>query len=148
MNTDKMQVVLKAEDKVSPALAKVAHSLTLLAIDVMPAGREMDELIAKIMGLKTCTCKGLPLLGGFDPIHCMACGGAACPNYSSNIAAAWEVVEWLLETGRYFTISPHCFYKPPAWLIYLDTVPEVRGETFPLAICRAALKAVEVQQRR
>ena len=93
----------------------------------MPAGREMDELIAKI-------------------IYPDAIEFYVFPNYSTDIKAAWDVVEKIKD-------NVFCIYwkdRPDIhdWGIQLEAVDSysgseiVYGETFPLAICRAALLAV------
>lgn len=131
-------------------------------IDTMPADRKMDALIAESMGyydaheLQEDSMRDQDIAHRYGWLYIgnwVRCSKANLDlddynnllHYSTDIATAWEVVTWLLEKGHYFTISPHTFYIPPAWVIYLDTVPEVIGATFPLAICRAALKAVKDQ---
>lgn len=132
------------------------------SIDAMPAGREMDALVAeKVMGAKwdekRCRVCGWPL----DPE-----GGLCRPDdcserpqrkgdgradahafYSTDITAAWLVVERMREMG----------YALDSWssgngdtdhpwtdAIFVKELDETlcREKTFPLAICRAALKAV------
>ena len=80
------------------------------------------------------------------------------PNYSTDIAAAWLVVEKMSELGWYFNIATTDPYdvtfsvdvrderhgtwdedgQEDGWITH-----DVRANTAPLAICRAALKAVE-----
>jgi hypothetical protein len=85
----------------------------------MPAGREMDALIAeKVIDPDWVKLKNL------------------CPHYSTDIAAAWELVEKM----KYFTLYRgdgywECEYSGQ----YLESID---AETAPLAICRAALLAV------
>lgn len=91
------------------------------------AGRKMDALIAKrVMKLKiSCKCE--------NPCRC----GNRLPNYSTDIASAWAVVEKLAKplkvvwTGRVWVCE--VFEEP-----YSE-----EADTAPLAICRAALEAVE-----
>lgn len=73
---------------------------------------------------------------------------------SSNIAAAWEVVEKLRERNRHITIiTKHDSFMVavseyvPAFGIYkplhlTDDYSDLHSNTAPLAICRAALLAV------
>lgn len=73
------------------------------------------------------------------------------PHYSTNIAAAWEVVE-KLQVTHYVNVNIHTpFFDGELHWCYFelhkhtDTHPlwSASGNTTPLAICRAALKAVE-----
>ena len=106
--------------------------------DDMPAGRELDALVAeKVMGQETT--EWTDGLGGtgvtfFAPVE----------PYSTDIAAAWEVAEKLIQTLGIAVEQPfhdgiwRCTIFglwPKKWVCH--------GETAPLAICRAALKAVE-----
>lgn len=102
----------------------------------MSAGRELDALVAeKVKG------------GGHRP------GGAAvCPSvppYSTDIAAAWQVVERFRRAGWRAEVRTgpdgyhECSLEPP------DTDPMdhayhigALGDSVPHAICLAALKAV------
>lgn len=117
----------------------------------LPAGRELDALVAKRVMRWTWASewyeKGIP-----DWL----------PHYSSEIAAAWEIVEKLVERGWYFEIrTPSRVYKTVditwhsrirdaehgTWDRYggdSDGVigDDLRAETLPLAVCRAALLAV------
>lgn len=66
------------------------------------------------------------------------------PNYSTNIAAAWEVVDALKDKCGWFVLNYrqwhgdwHCAFFPPVPPHNTDLI----APTAPLAICRAALKA-------
>ena len=61
------------------------------------------------------------------------------PNYSTDISAAWEVVEKLTSTLGY-KISLET-YDGKVWTVKPCGVSDT---TAPMAICKAALKAVEV----
>jgi pentatricopeptide repeat protein len=108
--------------------------------------RELDAQVAEFMGKpfrkpthgSCCTCQTC----GWDYDNCQ-CG------YSEYIEKAWRVVEKMRERGLYITVVSQ---KDD----YLVTVSEylsqpssyvhrfgVRADTAPLAICKAALKAVE-----
>jgi hypothetical protein len=66
--------------------------------------------------------------------------GEEIPHYSTDIAAAWEVVEKLCHySERSFLIQ-----KTGAWLVRFQEGVFMPGETAPEAICLAALKAVDV----
>ena len=90
----------------------------------MPAGREMDALVAKMVTHNNYV---------FNNEH---------PSYSTNIASAWEVVE-KEEHGFSLWVSgvrsaPLC----KAEIIIGDNRYGCYANTAPLAICRAALLAV------
>lgn len=151
MKTDKVQLVLKVEDKASPLIAQVAHSLEILAIDKMPADREMDALMAEIMGCTIHWHQRHKPDGPWLPL----CGckrkhrGSLKPHeerrhhlkrYSANIAATWEIVEYFLG---------HSDQK--VYLAFRQYVSHDLGWYAPrhivcLRICRAALKAVKEQE--
>ena len=67
------------------------------------------------------------------------------PHYSTDIAAAWRVVEWLRERwGQVFLCSGlewHCYSTGSL----AAAIPEGSGDTVQLAICLAALKALEAR---
>lgn len=132
-------------------------------IDTMTAGSEMDALIAeKVMGWMWVYKTGWELAGypvfdklPFDAIEYDDSDYAITP-YSTDIAAAWQVVEKVFDNfaawmtvgnnpdfmryrGKYFSTvhGGKLEYDSPSCNItcYADTAP--------LAICRAALKAIE-----
>ena len=106
-------------------------------IDAMPAGRELDILVAeKVMG-----CYGLFKHSDGTPL-CECHGLRPVPRYSTDIAAAWEVLKKLPNgvyvgyekaAGAWCVAANWADGEPFSWLSY--------GKTAPLAICRAALKA-------
>ena len=76
------------------------------------------------------------------------------PQYSTNIAAAWEVLSRF--NGTSFHLSFHQRYEGPEpwsvqlWVVFAERKDEAmakkleaRGKTAPHAICLAALKAVD-----
>lgn len=76
------------------------------------------------------------------------------PHYSTDIAAAWEVVETMSTRGFRFKLfrAPNTSGQPDrAWAVFarpeVDIVDAMYAEEFgtaaPLAICLAALKALE-----
>lgn len=118
----------------------------------MPAGREMDALVAeKIFGLKTYWREEVVRERGITNRQETAVIKTLCVvsrtalfvqayYYSTNIAAAWEVVE--RNRGEAFTLlkSPiHGGYF--ASFVHKDE-ESVFAHTAPLAICRAALLTV------
>lgn len=110
-------------------------------IDELQAGRELDALIAeKVMEWTQCgfdeigqEWTGIPE-GGQPGYH------SVIPSYTTNIAAAWQVVEKL---GMQCGFSIH--EKEP---FAMHNGISLVAETVPLAICRAALKAVQDEPTR
>lgn len=116
----------------------------------MKPGRELDALVAeKVMGLK---------INWDETTPCPLCGdvGRFCgarmwcshdgwyysqyKDYSTDIAAAWEVVEKLRGDGWIFNLSDSWaaqFHMPGNILVVSS------AKSAPHAICLAALKAVE-----
>lgn len=131
----------------------------------MKPGRELDALVAeKVMGWL----KGKrTYISPYGPEHNYDFEQwinedeieKELPAYSTNILAAWEVIEHLKDNRRiFYCIEQHPFAEEPTvWLFDADKVPEgmviadhaakwnVTAATIPHAICLAALKAVEVQ---
>jgi len=140
--------------------------MTQEQIDTMEAGREMDRLIAdRIFNLDTY--KKWIYVDRFDHFDCFLDDARydengqwdyaflqngsfrRVPSYSTDIAAAWQVVEkikdvfrkqkpdWdfaIVETGENHWLA--------GWLQYESFELSGEGKTAPLAICRAALKVV------
>jgi hypothetical protein len=122
----------------------------------MSAGRELDALIAeKVMGSVPCD-KWRPFTA--YPAQWVKdtgeCYHASChppqmgpPHYSTDIAAAWAVVERLVVLGHPVELSlePNDNGQCLCTLMAERMGEEATwGDTAPLAICRAALKAVAV----
>lgn len=106
----------------------------------MKPGRELDALVAEnVFGIESTTISptGIDVLvkkGTVRPI----------PHYSTNIAAAWEVVERF----SYFTITQSKLDKELYHAEFKGRLGEffiAEGESAPHAICLAALKAVGVE---
>ena len=121
-------------------------------VDTLKAGRELDALVAeKVMGWKECTVEagitGQAALGSIGAWYWIDEGGRKMIEgyvkpYSKNIAAAWEVVEKLLESGESVAVRQG---QIPSGMIRQCCIgfrEGVEAETVPLAICRAALVAV------
>jgi hypothetical protein len=129
-------------------------------IENMPAGREMDALIAKeVMGLEVLDVPIVPRevfnrhwltdAAHREFMKAYPDGGAkTVSHYSTETSAAWEVVEKLHSMGAWLSISIIPGYK--TWdvrgVLNENTREEHRfinhAESAPLAICRAALLAV------
>ena len=128
-------------------------------IDKMEAGPEMDARMAEIMGWHVVHCHNFDItkldIIPYKP-HLVRWHNGSCSLYrpldnechgwsmdeqwspSTNIAAAWEVVEE-------FDYNEMCGPSGDEWTYYLEKdsgeYGEARTNTVPLAICRAALKA-------
>ena len=104
-------------------------------IDKMEAGPEMDALVAeRVMGWTAERKPGLPHLW-LPPGHFIS-GWSP----STDISAAWQVVEKMLEKHEAF----HLEYIPDKqwYAMFWFATYFTSADTAPLAICRAALKAV------
>lgn len=136
--------------------------------EVKEAGRELDALIAeKVMGLEHREWKpyyapegwfpreqrgavgvdGVPMPEGYEP---------DLPCYSTDIAAAWQVVERLLSLGFWPDLISSHRSDGQNWRCEIDryTPPDAETDPFPVsaisasaphAICLAALAAVNAQ---
>ena len=113
-------------------------------IDIMPAGREMDALIAErvmklIVDYEFEILRVPALADKYDEWGYL-------PNYSTDIAAAWDIVKEL--QGRGYWIVLYDYHTIPSSVPYhfcfsKDGYTYSRGgETVEISICRAALKAV------
>lgn len=137
----------------------------------LPAGRELDALVAeKVMGEAVVehgeeflrNAEGLwgsrPKLTVLRPSHRPNAPDGMrrlkLPAYSTDIAAAWEVVERLLSRKMYPDLVSSNY--PVVWTCEVDSYsdPEAAtdpwpvkacADTAPLAICRAALAAVRAR---
>ena len=120
--------------------------MTEQEIREMPAGREMDALVAeKVMG-SVCggMCGVLPMPSGYRQVDGYCFVHSPQP-YSTRISAAWKVVEVLLSAWG-FTLT----WLKGKWHVGLTrdingdrTTVMAHEETVPLAICCAALLTVE-----
>lgn len=119
-----------------------------MKIDEMPAGREMDKAISQyVFGNKEFVCRHSD-----DDYHVVneqngLIAYLYVPHYSINIAAAWEVVEKM----EMWVVPAHDSQGDRAgWNAcpYGDysKYGATNANTAPLAICRAALKALGVEE--
>ena len=116
----------------------------------MPAGYEMNKLIAtNVMGWALVNNHG-EAGGKFWIGHGGSFGDMPeryLPDFSGEIAPAFSVVEKLQESGLGFSISDYSPSKGWCAEFYgKQQNSKADGETAPLAICRAALLAVEAAQ--
>lgn len=120
-------------------------------IDNMPAGRDMDKLIAeKVFGWDDFWCNDRQLMGypPCEQVSIMEAERHPVPYYSTDIAATWEVVEKVASLGCGYMVEDAeeghicTFFKGFKFPRRIDEY-EAEADTAPLAICRAALKAVQ-----
>lgn len=111
------------------------------------SGRELDARVAEVMGIRVQ--KDQVTRGVWsenkpdDPWeYFIEDLNNRILHYSTDIAAAWEVLERFdnFEISTMKLVEPHCYevqvLKDGKWF-------KAHAETFPLAVCRAALKAME-----
>lgn len=127
-------------------------NMTQFEIKNLPAGRGTDALIAeKVLKLNTpnedypCPICGSEMWHGKDRARCSVCNEwrySPYKEYSSDISAAWEVVEKLCDENG-CDIVRVCKRDPELlrgeWSCNFGLGFEAFGETASLAICRAAL---------
>lgn len=107
----------------------------------LPAGRSLDAIIASRVFHQTW--QGGAPIPGYDGRWPWP------PPYSTDVAAAWKVVEWLRDRAAHPDISPtggEGADYPDGWQVtfYDHGKPgwaTAWGDTMPVAVCRAALKA-------
>lgn len=104
--------------------------------------RELDRQVAeKVMGWQWAVeeCEYPDLNHG----RCRKPDGSIVLNFtpSTRIVPAWEVVEWLKENGYEPDIDGGEIHD--RWRVECCVGPVAIEDTAPLAICKAALKAVE-----
>jgi hypothetical protein len=125
------------------------------------AGQELDALVAeKVMGQVECSAwradRAAPVSyfkesGDCAHAACRPVGFVSC--YSTNIAAAWDVVRRLTDVatpGHADDFTLQYEPRPMAWGAQFEPAEGAFPcDTAPLAICLAALKAVgvEVEER-
>lgn len=107
--------------------------------DELKPGRELDALIAhKVMGLE--------VHNGFEVVGegAFRAPSRAFPvkRYSTDIAAAWEVVDSLRSRFEGFYWNLNETYDGMWTVNFWPKGSELNGDTAPHAICLAALKAV------
>lgn len=117
--------------------------------EAMTVGRELDAMIAeKVMGWTNDDYGWLDdngLIRGWA----IAEGEPPLPNFSTQIAAAWLVIEkmkhfTLRRKGESWTVEYRDCGNPMDHFVVDDCCASVTADTAPLAICLAAIKAVGV----
>lgn len=130
----------------------------------MQAGRELDAWVAsKVMGIDlTQPCPGgiedaFEVIAGGEKMLCLRCGAILDEpeehlpqpvHYSQHIAAAWQVVEEMDRRGSPFvcgfTWKLDIVWKRAGFYAAFGEGTREGAATMPLAICLAALKALEI----
>ena len=141
--------------------------MTHAEIDALHAGRELDALVAeRVMGYTTSKMDGLPETDRYilwERVPLSDVGGIDRPlsHYSTSIADAWEVLEKIkaisLEAFTGLDFPDECFVvawdrSSKNWVAGFHSIEGYEAgwvsdcrsvaDTAPLAICRAAIKAV------
>jgi hypothetical protein len=120
-----------------------------MTIDEMPAGTELDDIIAiEVFGCDPWNARIDPSnQGGRRQFHWgYPVGHDFAPAYSTDIAAAWQVVDNLKTHDTILSASGR--EGDDSWCVRLGYCDEegqkhwASAPTLPLAICRAALKVV------
>jgi hypothetical protein len=110
----------------------------------MKPGRELDMLIAeKVMGYEYHPTKRYMAPKNYRDRDGFRVWDEDIPHYSTDIAAAWEVVTKLAEEGKQIRISNKAMGNN-YWWSYIEE-GAAQGESAPHAICLAALKALGVE---
>jgi hypothetical protein len=114
-------------------------------------GRELDALVAeKVMGYKVTdwpTGKEFPITSAIAAGVLSEFQQSRIPSYSTDIAAAWQVVDKMKSLGCFIKVH-NCDHRGE-WGCWCTHPGRVLSESFavedtaPHAICLAALKAVD-----
>lgn len=124
-----------------------------MSIDEMQAGREMDALVAELLGWTEVKKEESYIVGGHGtgimPGETTINGNgnllrSYIPLYSTDIAAAWIVAEKMAEEWPDFGVSHDNDGWTTLWGFDGHGWDTATAETAPLAICRATLKALGV----
>ena len=114
----------------------------------MKAGRELDAAVAEeVMGLRDVKTVPLKYQGkARQPGLCHGPQHDTVPHYSTDIEAAWEVVERVVNLGWLPTLGRGWSCGRGAWCFEIvkgkDDLERAMADSAPEAICLAALKAV------
>lgn len=135
------------------------------------AGRELDALVAeRVMGLKCRFERGVeaawqdhkPVAWSPNDYIVLSQSGSPepcfyipsrmhsyliVPRYSTDIAAAWEVVEKMWSSKYEAFVRTFRGQWSASFADNGNIIGQVDAETAPLAICRAVLKAVDAQKQ-
>jgi Phage ABA sandwich domain len=170
INTDSYNAPTLSTPRITPDEAQDAEANTTAAQDEAEAGRDLDKLIAeKVFGIKRvfrpCDVKDRDGLGYGEDYHYIPSGkpprthmidARPVPPFSTNIAAAWLVVEKMFERwneddrpAEHYWQFVDCY--PSGWRADVMTPNFAQPDTvflfetslfLPTAICKAALKCI------
>lgn len=115
----------------------------------LEAGREMDALVAeKVFGCDPLNARvGLHKNGDLEYYWGYPVGHDIAPAYSTDISDAWRVIEHMQSLGWSWEVLNTT--KTAFGAVFSMSQDDVYGtdaETVPLAICKAALKAIGVSE--
>jgi hypothetical protein len=124
----------------------------------MNPGRELDLLVAeKVMG-RTVSDNPDPIIFKRGDFESHISGPDTIPNYSTDISAAWEVVEKLRKEGILLEIKPiseeiytyrnavrNAGMSQYATIVHGYICNGIEADTAPHAICLAALRVAGVE---
>lgn len=114
---------------------------------LLEAGRAVDAPIARLLGHVVCDSPAdlmLPEKCALYGTDHFAADDPEMPHYSTEIAAAWPVLEWLL--GRHYSVELYVSHESGGWRCSVDFSRFIGfGDTPALAICHAALDATRVR---
>ena len=105
--------------------------------DAMEAGRELDAMVMEAIGYKPVPVAFM--FGHKEPFP----GWDEPPRYSTDIAAAWQVVDAMRERGWRFSLHEH---PDGWWAAFNGKMMDAPSATVPLAICRTALWMLQPQE--
>ena len=116
--------------------------------------REIDAKVAKALGWEVWRYKdgGISIRDGQGSWHIAFCPSDPSLTWgpSTDIAAAWQVVEWMAARGWYYGIAnrgdgTEAWFGWPGWATESTGMSvlllQANADTAPLAICRAFLAA-------
>ena len=114
-----------------------------MEIDTLEAGAELDWLVLHhVFDWK----RGISAFGEAPYRHGPVAHQALLP-VSTDLADAWRVLEHAIARGLRVTLQSVTDHSPQTWGVTLASPAGgsayAWGETVPVAICRAALRAVE-----
>ena len=129
-------------DRMGVCEMKLMPKLTDEEVDSLQAGRRLDVIIAReVFGYQVVNIDDEPY------IETEKLEYASVPEYSTDVSAAWEVIQKMVEAKVLMNIS----YGTKTWNVNFSTQKQYRklvydsstAETITLAICRAALKSCQ-----
>lgn len=124
-----------------------------ILIDEMQAGPELNALVAEwVMGLSQCKCEYRSGVASDGlTCECLDCDPDVAIDYSTDIAAAWQVMKKMLDAhgDMAYVFALELCGGPLHFFSWTDEdvifyVLIMLNRLSPLVICRAALKAIKI----